>query len=56
MTIQESFQPRGKELEYRIVAVNRADDGEPSNRNGCSVRFDVEGAEKTLCAFGVFFD
>ena len=24
-------QPRGKELEYRIVAVNRAGDGEPSN-------------------------
>ena len=24
-------QPRGKELEYRIVAVNKADDGEASN-------------------------
>jgi hypothetical protein len=31
MTIQESFQPRGKELEYRIVAVNKASEGEPSN-------------------------
>ena len=31
MTIQESFQPRGKELEYRIVAVNKAGEGEPSN-------------------------
>ena len=24
-------QPRGKELEYRAVAVNKAGDGEPSN-------------------------
>ncbi|MGD0596377.1 MAG: hypothetical protein ABSA64_02505 [Sedimentisphaerales bacterium] len=24
-------QPRGKELEYRIVAVNKSGDGEPSN-------------------------
>ena len=24
-------QPRSKELEYRIIAVNKADEGEPSN-------------------------
>jgi len=24
-------QPRGAELEYRVIAVNKADDGEPSN-------------------------
>ena len=24
-------QPKGKELEYRIIAVNKAGDGEPSN-------------------------
>jgi hypothetical protein len=24
-------QPRGKEFEYRIIAVNKADEGEPSN-------------------------
>ncbi len=24
-------QPRGKELEYRIITVNKAGDGEPSN-------------------------
>ena len=24
-------QPRGKELEYRIVAINKSGDGEPSN-------------------------
>ena len=24
-------QPKGKELEYRIAAVNKAGDGEPSN-------------------------
>jgi len=24
-------QPRGKELEYRIIAVNKASEGEPSN-------------------------
>ena len=27
----EVEQPRGKELEYRIIAVNKADEGEPSN-------------------------
>jgi len=24
-------QPHGKELEYRIIALNKADEGEPSN-------------------------
>lgn len=24
-------QPRGKELEYRVIAVNKSGDGEPSN-------------------------
>jgi len=24
-------QPKGKELEYRIIAINKAGDGEPSN-------------------------
>jgi len=24
-------QPRGKELEYRIIAVNKTSEGEPSN-------------------------
>jgi len=24
-------QPKGKELEYRVIAVNKADEGQPSN-------------------------
>jgi hypothetical protein len=30
-TFNKSIKPRGAELEYRVIAVNKADDGEPSN-------------------------
>jgi len=48
-------QPRGKELEYRIVAVNKAGNGE-QHRNGCAVkRVNAEKAQGKHPATSVFF-
>ena len=30
-TLNKSIQPKGKELEYRVLAINKSGEGEPSN-------------------------
>ncbi len=31
-TLNKSIQPRGAKLEYRVIAINKSGEGEPSNK------------------------